>query len=623
MKMKKTVVLLAVVFAVFALTSTAMAQNRVEVKVTSEPIAYQAECDKAGGFSLEFDQNTRIQEGDQITIDLSWLSPSDFAQICKEIDLEISRGSGIGWSFADIPNGAPSTTYAFYWAGAVAPTNGVGEIYFRIHGAVDTQRVTVDVLGAADGDYVEVGDAPDSKIILTFLDQKENPRIDEDAIWIDPDAVTGLEDGVYSTAATFSDNTLCIDVTQYSLSTVKANLDSRLDKYTFIPSDPQIAHVASQAGISIVECGGKATNNPGRTNCGVIIPAETNGVETHTCTAFDFDDDDGGANAFGYISTTRTGNNRLIIQSVEPFEDAGYEIRLEILVDGEGGDNGVYFSNQDVEYAGFNSVANACLAPVNISDDAGLVNVDVATYRNAAGSSVGIVPTAPAGYTRAADCTVATTERAVYLQTEVFDPADDATVMLVDVPAFNYDWTVIESGGVVAVKVTLIRTPCGEIEIGTKTVATLCPAAPPVVPTYASTIVYPYLTAANNDNWWDGIVITNLSSTDGSFTAIVYEQDGDVGAFTGTVLANSLYQNTLQSAMEGATQVSGDGTLGDSMCYMIVCHDFIADGFAFMGSLSTNSLMANESMGYVPRVTYDDGSINFCQTLQIIAGTLP
>jgi hypothetical protein len=100
-----------------------------------------------------------------------------------------------------------------------------------------------------------------------------------------------------------------------------------------------------------------------------------------------------------------------------------------------------------------------------------------------------------------------------------------------------------------------------------------------------------------------------------------------VGAFTGVIDANSLYQGTLANALAGATLVvdTGSGALGDSLCYILVCTDFTADGFAFMGSLSSNSLMANESMGYVPRVDYVGAldSIPFCDNLNVTPGDVP
>jgi hypothetical protein len=198
--------------------------------------------------------------------------------------------------------------------------------------------------------------------------------------------------------------------------------------------------------------------------------------------------------------------------------------------------------------------------------------------------------------------------------------------LVIDIPQLNYDLGLIAQDDEVTVRVTLIKAPCGTIFTGDRLVGTMC-AVPEVETVTVNTIVYPYFTAMANDNWWDGFVVTNLSGTSGSFTALVYEQDGDMGAFTGTIDANGLYQNTLANALAGASLLvnTGSGVLGDSLCYIIVCTDFTADGFGFMGSLSTNSLMANESMGYLPRVDYFNNNdvLTFCNTLGIVAGSIP
>ena len=92
--MKKSLILAAALVCFFI--NEASATNRVEVKVTSAPIEYHVLCDKANGFTLEFDSGTTLEHLDIITIDL------DFAvTLCRLVDLEISPGgNGACWNGA-------------------------------------------------------------------------------------------------------------------------------------------------------------------------------------------------------------------------------------------------------------------------------------------------------------------------------------------------------------------------------------------------------------------------------------------------------------------------------------------------------------------------------------------
>lgn len=609
---KKVLALITAIFAVFAFTGVAMAANRVEVKVTSEPIGFGATCDKAGGFSLEFDSGTVITAGDQITIDLDFKSPSVFAAICKDIDLEISAG-GSGGEFTDAnvdPVGANPTSPIYYDNSDTADDlsdDGGNGIYFRVKGAKDGQRITVDVLGSG---FLMVGPDTGDKLILVFLDQKTNADWALDGIWVDNDG-----DGIYDDAATASDNTLCINVSAWDESTVDANMDSAADKFTFIPSDPQVAHIAAAKTFSFATCGGKNGLDVGRISCG-----SRGDQAIDTCTYFDFE------TGSGYVFGTRSGTPRLLINTNATFALVDYQIKMEILVNGGGGDNGVYFSNQVVRADGYDSADAACNDFPSSMPAVGATASYV--YLNGAGSTL-VNGNIEAPKTAAIDsCDVATTARAVTLTTNVdnLDLAGTNDYLQIDIPALNYDLDDITADDEVAIQVTVIKAPCGNIFTGTIMIGTMC--AEPETPVQTSnTVVFPYFTAMDNDNWWDGFVVTNLSGTSGSFTALVYEQDGDMGAFTGTVDANGLYQNTLAGALAGASLVTAgsDGVLGNSLCYIIVCADFTADGFAFMGSLSSNALMSNESMGYIPRVDYYNSNdvLPFCTNMSIVPGVVP
>jgi len=596
MTSKKFLALATAIFAVFAFTGVAMAANRIEVKATSEPINAGSTCDKAGGFSLEFDTGTVLTEGDQIIIDLPVKPNGAEVRICKDIDLEISMGSENGYTAGvdPVPTG---TGHPLYFVEDTTSATGVGattgDIYLTVKGTATTQRITIDVVGLTAGtgnDFITVGPDDDDKLVLVILDQKINTTdfvnpTTQGGLWID---ATSPADGIYETAAAKGDNTLCIDVSDWDESTVDASMDSKDDKYTFIPTNPEIAHIAKAAAYAFEVC--EKVDLEDRTNCG------EKGVQAiDTCTYFDYE------TRFGYVTTTGTG--RVIISTTETnFPITDYQIQLDILVNGSTGDHGVYWSNQAVRADGFPSLTDACNTTPSSMPDAGAQASY--TYWNGSGGTL-LATNIETPHTAAVgSCDVADVARAVSLRTNAATlsivSGDD--YMMIDLPAFNYDIDDITADDEVSVQLTLIKAPCGTIFTGTIDVATLCPLT--VVPTTMYTLIYPYYTAMTGDLWWDGFVVTNLSGASGLYTAIVYEQDGDVGVFTGSVDPNSLDQATLADKLAGATLAvgTGSGTLGDSLCYIVVCTDFMADGFAFMGSLSTNTLMANESMGYLPRV---------------------
>lgn len=99
------------------LAGNVLSADRVEVKVTSEPIGSGSSCDKAGGFSLEFDSTTTLLDGDQITIDVDYTNATNYVSLCRDIDIVIAPGAdanltsqedgggaaGIGFMDANIP----------------------------------------------------------------------------------------------------------------------------------------------------------------------------------------------------------------------------------------------------------------------------------------------------------------------------------------------------------------------------------------------------------------------------------------------------------------------------------------------------------------------------------------
>jgi len=212
MRKKNTLAIISVVLMIFVWTGAALAENTVTMNVTSEPIRYQAISDKGGGFTLTFDANTALVGGDVITADLDL-----GATLARTIDLEISNG-GSGTPFT-----APAATDSpFQDPTGAATFTGVG-VYFRVYGAVGTQRITISVMGSTADSVVAGTTAGVDFLVLKFLNQGTNAAEYAPAPGI---YVQGLTPTLYDTAANIAANTLCINVSQFGENTVNANMDS-------------------------------------------------------------------------------------------------------------------------------------------------------------------------------------------------------------------------------------------------------------------------------------------------------------------------------------------------------------------------------------------------------------
>lgn len=543
--------------ALFA--TSAFAANRVEVKVTSEPIAQAATCEKAGSYTMEFDRGTVLAHGDQITLDL----PLNVS-LCNDIDIVVP--------YADANTGAaygvPAATSAVM--------AGADTAYFKISGDAGTQRVTIDVfmadaaapdvavpgatLTVADADAD--GDATLDKFVLAFFNQ----GTDGITVWDDANDDGVVDAGEY-VAADVEDNTRCINVSNYASETVKDSLDSKADKYTFIPSDPQVAHIVAATGYSLYQC---EKTEIGRIELG--SKTSTQAGDTETCDAFDFE------TAAGFCDGT--DENKLIVKSTADMALTDYKVELEILTDG------VYWSNQALAYQAYKTATAVC------EDDAADTALLVASYEDAEGEAVA------AGDVQAPllnECDVDADGKAVKLVSNDFALAAAGTRYLwFDMPAFNYDLDEVSSGDEVIVRVTVTKVPCGNVITEELTVGTFgC-----IVESESYGLSFPYFTRISGDEYWDGIALVNKSANDGTANVTIYEQDGDIFTAEVAVEAHSMYVN-LTSALN-LVQVAGSGEAGDAPFYMEVETDFNADGFAMMANPDTG-----ESMGYLPRLDED------------------
>lgn len=115
-------------------------------------------------------------------------------------------------------------------------------------------------------------------------------------------------------------------------------------------------------------------------------------------------------------------------------------------------------------------------------------------------------------------------------------------------------------------------------------------------------MLFPYFTDDTEDSAWaNGIAISNLTNTDGTAKIYVYEKSGEVGTGTISITKNSVFLSTLggiptHSDVTGYTSTGGDSTPFNEACYIYICTDFNADGFALIWDKVTGA-----STGYLPR----------------------
>jgi hypothetical protein len=204
MKLNKTMILCIAMACVLAFGGVAFAKNRVEVKVTSEPVPELSPCSKAGGFSLEWDASSVIEVGDVITLDLDYINPS-IVTLCNTIDIYIakSRTGNVlnGWVAGDGPTdiagpwtAANSGTVAAYDAdtnpiyfvddsdtpdydiqiiGADNVAVSAG-LYFHIYGSQGSRRITIEVLGDVGDPAFDADDQDNARIIVGGFDRTAN-----------------------------------------------------------------------------------------------------------------------------------------------------------------------------------------------------------------------------------------------------------------------------------------------------------------------------------------------------------------------------------------------------------------------------------------------------------------
>jgi hypothetical protein len=210
--------------------------------------------------------------------------------------------------------------------------------------------------------------------------------------------------------------------------------------------------------------------------------------------------------------------------------------------------------------------------------------------------------------TLAADptCAVGSSNQATRIVTDVtagyvitdLDELNKLSRWRIDIPEIRIDPTVLHNGEKISVKIETLDMDSGGICADCVVtceciidVALVCPSGE-----VGTECLFPYFTSTTAPNdaqpWWNGIAITNISSTDGTATLTVHQQDGATGTFTTeTIAAGSIWVRPLE-----AIPFTGSG-LGDLPIWIQVTTTFPQmDGFAIIADTSTG-----ESMGYLCR----------------------
>lgn len=268
-------------------------------------------------------------------------------------------------------------------------------------------------------------------------------------------------------------------------------------------------------------------------------------------------------------------------------------ITMKILVNGEAGDNGAYFLE---EFSGLVNLSrnknDACdlitTAPNNRASSFGVATYD---YYSATGS---VTP----GW--AGNCPPDADDKVIRFSSQTGsgmtilaeDEVNKRSHWAIDIPAIVVT-TAISECSTISVEIGLMTEAtggiCGECAVACSCVYDLYRVCCPVGTT---SWLFPYFTSLGDaDAYWNGIVIDNLSSQEGTVTLTAYEKDGSVGTFTTDVIpAHSMFVDLLENIAW-----SGDG-LGNAPCYIIAKSTFVSDGFAMMADKTTH-----DSMGYLPR----------------------
>lgn len=628
--MKRFLTILIAMMMVMGITSSAMAASYdVRTAITSPAVTgVENVCEKYGAVTFTFGPGTIFTSGDSFYFDLPYGS-----SLCHTFDFVIAGINAITpagaataglWGSVSAPHGSETTTsgpWILRDKGTIPGPNGVTftsvtrnvagvnitttGMFFRVTGEKGGRRVNFTVYDDGGTGIYNIGAGfqgstlqlhMDAELTLTMFDGAPHraylfkdtfvaPAVQPNGIYGDVPA-PGI-DTLQSTIELNWENSICAELFDKEAALenkqlVNVSFDSNdINNNDFLTFQGQreIAHVMVSS-ITTAPCNKDA--------CGLIDMAQVQGNKA--CT---FDND----NNLGYCAPPPKTNpsNKIILHTSGAFDiNEAYMIEARILVDkndGNGylyGDRGVYFSNFGVRAGDYLTQALACVG--------GNQQILVTNYRKSDGTLIRTPGVTMLAHNNGCN-TILPEAQATYLLTQearIFRGQTN-TYLYIDMPTFVYDPSVIERGYKVKIEYSVLKSPCGVFFKGEHCIGTFgCTNIE------KTTLLYPYYTSINNvgdDQFWDGIAITNIGDSDADATITAFEADGTIGTATITVNKHSVFADVL-SNINFVKDPTSPGTFGDDRCYVVVCANFNADGFAMFGDGDKG-----ESLGYIPRGT--------------------
>jgi hypothetical protein len=362
-----------------------------------------------------------------------------------------------------------------------------------------------------------------------------------------------------------------------------------------------VTMVIGLAGIAAADC----------LNCNGTAGNIARGCEgsQQSCSPWDFE------NAYDYCED-KDKDNRAVFKICDCITDGDFQtvitgdtvdVTFEILVNGETGDNGVYWAEE-------------------VGSDYSTIDLELFADQDDACDDVRGKNRAFEGYyeyllangdngwpnTSEDDCTMDDSERVVKIQPDkeanglygshgyVIEPEDELignASWVIDIPYLRADTSRVNAGDQVWVRICLqldcsgicseAIQCCCDVYIGE-----LCCSFDSAD---EAGLIYPYFPKASTTVWnLLGMTVTNLGAIDGTATLTIYEADGDMGTLEIEVMGNSIYLNTLGAIVADPDMVA-TGTLGDAISYITVQANFPATGFAMIADTVDGA-----SMGYLP-----------------------
>jgi hypothetical protein len=607
MKSKLSVALIAMLTCL-AFVGVAFAAGDVEVSTTGRAAPLNSECAAVGSIGFGYLEGVEITAGDVTEMIL----PLNVF-VCRDIDMVIAPAGDVvlndddkvfalGTGYGSAGFGSNANDTAAYTKGSADGIVGAGEaadeLIFHIYAAAGTaganQKIYMDALGLADDDYL-YADSTDEEIWVTMFNQ----QIGE--VWLPSNNGADATYTSYGKAMTAAENTLCVNISQYSGSSVSLTLDS-IDQdgqvpYVFAPNPATISTLLASSDVySLVESATKGAAKK------IELPAYTYPAPTQDDPEPDPTIDECGFDFDNYDAAELMCEDpdfQTVLTSTEGFlASKSYTLTLTIEVAGSTADGGVYFNTNALAYEFSNSSdPDDVGVPGSAATDASPELVDNA------GTCDGAVLALSAD---SADCMDFDNCNRIGTLAFNIQPGTNRNYLHINIPAMVIDKAEATADETVSLKVYMGEAPCGKELVTTMTIGYLvedCTQGGPIKKYKGTDLVYPYfieLANMTNGAWWAGVAFVNRLEEDTRFTAKIYDSNGNCGTWVTEVPNRQIWAALFTDFYDDITACDGttwDGW-GDYRFYVEArANGSDADGFAMMGALASDGT----SMGYLPR----------------------